>query len=444
MFGVLTEKMQGLFSKLSGKKTLSEDNIAEAVSEVRLALLEADVNYSVAKTLVKRLKEKAVGDAVTKSVTPGQQFIKIVHDELIELMGGGEAKLNLSGKPSVIMVCGLQGSGKTTHCAKLAKYVLKQKLCTKPMIAACDLQRPAAILQLQTLGEAIQVPVFTMSGEPDPVKVAKAALEKAKNEHFDLLIVDTAGRLHIDDDLMRQLEQIKAALNPNEILFVANAATGQDAVTVAAEFNNRIAIDGTILTMLDSNMRGGAAISIREVTGKPLKFEGIGEKMDDIQPFNPASMADRILGMGDTINLVRRAQEHFDEDQAKQLEKKMRTATFTYEDYLNQIQMVKKMGSLKSLLGMLPGMSAMKDFDFDEKGFHRVEAIIQSMTPAERAEKCELSVPRRKRIAKGSGTNLDEVNKLAKSFKQAKQFFKNMPNMKQMNKLMGGSYGAKN
>lgn len=444
MFGVLTEKMQGLFSKLSGKKTLSEDNIAEAVSEVRLALLEADVNYSVAKTLVKRLKEKAVGDAVTKSVTPGQQFIKIVHDELIELMGGGEAKLNLSGKPSVIMVCGLQGSGKTTHCAKLAKYVLKQKLCTKPMIAACDLQRPAAILQLQTLGEAIQVPVFTMSGEPDPVKVAKAALEKAKNEHFDLLIVDTAGRLHIDDDLMKQLEQIKAALNPNEILFVANAATGQDAVTVAAEFNNRIAIDGTILTMLDSNMRGGAAISIREVTGKPLKFEGIGEKMDDIQPFNPASMADRILGMGDTINLVRRAQEHFDEDQAKQLEKKMRTATFTYEDYLNQIQMVKKMGSLKSLLGMLPGMSAMKDFDFDEKGFHRVEAIIQSMTPAERAEKCELSVPRRKRIAKGSGTNLDEVNKLAKSFKQAKQFFKNMPNMKQMNKLMGGSYGAKN
>jgi signal recognition particle subunit SRP54 len=444
MFGALTEKMQGLFSKLSGKKTLSEDNIAEAVSEVRLALLEADVNYSVAKTLVKRLKEKALGDDVTKSVTPGQQFIKIVHDELIALMGGGEAKLNLSGKPSVLMVCGLQGSGKTTHCAKLAKYVLKQKLCTKPMIAACDLQRPAAILQLQTLGAAIQVPVFTIEGETDPVKIAKAALEKAKNEHFDLLIVDTAGRLHIDDDLMKQLEQIKAALNPHEILFVANAATGQDAVTVAAEFNKRIAIDGTILTMLDSNMRGGAAISIREVTGKPLKFEGVGEKMDDIQPFNPTSMADRILGMGDTINLVRRAQEHFDEDQAKQLEKKMRTATFTYEDYLNQIQMIKKMGSLKSLLGMLPGMSSLKDFDFDEKGFHRVEAIIQSMTPAERAEKCELSVPRRKRIAKGSGTNIDEVNKLAKSFKQAKQFFKNMPNMKQMNKLMGGSYGAKN
>ncbi len=289
------------------------------------------------------------------------------------------------------------------------------------------------------MGESIQVPVFTIAGESDPVKVAKAALEKAKKENFDLLIVDTAGRLHIDDDLMKQLEQIKSALTPNEILFVANAATGQDAVTVAAEFNKRIAIDGTILTMLDSNMRGGAAISIREVTGKPLKFEGIGEKMDDIQPFNPRSMADRILGMGDTINLVRRAQEHFDEDQAKQLEKKMRTATFTYEDYLNQIQMVKKMGSFKSLLGMLPGMSSMKDFDFDEKGFHRVEAIIQSMTPDERAERCELSVPRRKRIAKGSGTKIDDVNKLVKSFKQAKQFFKNMPNMKQLNKLMGGS-----
>jgi signal recognition particle subunit SRP54 len=439
MFGALTDKMQGLFSKLSGKKTLSEDNIAEAVSEVRLALLEADVNYGVAKTLVKRLKEKAVGDEVVKSVTPGQQFIKVVHDELIELMGGAEAKLNLTGKPSIIMVCGLQGSGKTTHCAKLAKYLLKQKECTKPLIAACDLQTPAAILQLQTLGESIQVPVFTIAGETDPVKVAKAALDKAKKEQFDLLIVDTAGRLHIDEELMKQLEEIKAALNPNEILFVANAATGQDAVTVAAEFNKRMEIDGTILTMLDSNMRGGAAISIREVTGKPLKFEGIGEKMDDIQPFNPRSMADRILGMGDTINLVRRAQEHFDEDKAKQLEKKMRTATFTYEDYLGQIQMVKKMGSFKSLLGMLPGMSALKDIDFDEKGFHQVEAIIQSMTPDERAEKCELSVPRRKRIAKGSGTKIDDINRLVKSFKQAKQFFKNMPNMKQLNKLMGGS-----
>jgi signal recognition particle subunit SRP54 len=439
MFGVLTEKMQGLFSKLSGKKTLSEDNIAEAVSEVRLALLEADVNYGVAKTLVKRLKEKAVGDEVVKSVTPGQQFIKVVHDELIELMGGAEAKLNLTGNPPIIMVCGLQGSGKTTHCAKLAKYLLKQKQCTKPLIAACDLQRPAAILQLQTLGESIHVPVFTIAGETDPVKVAKAALDKAKKEQFDLLIVDTAGRLHIDEELMKQLEEIKAALNPNEILFVANAATGQDAVTVAAEFNKRMEIDGTILTMLDSNMRGGAAISIREVTGKPLKFEGIGEKMDDIQPFNPRSMADRILGMGDTINLVRRAQEHFDEDKAKQLEKKMRTATFTYEDYLGQIQTVKKMGSFKSLLGMLPGMSAMKDFDFDEKEFHRVEAIIQSMTPDERTEKCELSVPRRKRIAKGSGTKIDDINRLVKSFKQAKQFFKNMPNMKQLNKLMGGS-----
>ncbi len=439
MFGALTEKMQGLFSKLGGRKTLSEDNIAEAVSEVRLALLEADVNYGVAKALVKRLKEKAVGDTVIKSVSPGQQFIKIVHDELAALMGGEEAKINLSGKPAVIMMCGLQGSGKTTHCAKIAKYLLKQKECQNPLIAACDLQRPAAIQQLQTLGAAINVPVFTLASETDPVKVAKAALEYARKGNHDVLIIDTAGRLHIDEDLMLQLEQIKEALKPSEILFVANAATGQDAVNVAAEFNKRIAIDGTILTMLDSNMRGGAAISIREVTGKPLKFEGIGEKMDDIQLFNPTSMADRILGMGDTINLVRRAQEHVNEDEAKQLEKKLRTATFTYEDYLSQIQMVKKMGSFKSLLGMLPGMSALKEIDLDEKQFHRVEAIIQSMTPNERAEKCELTVPRRKRIAKGSGTAIDDVNRLAKSFKQAKQFFKNMPNMNQMKKLMGGT-----
>lgn len=439
MLGVLTEKMHDLFSRLAGKKKLSEENIAEAVSEVRLALLEADVNYGVTKILVKRVKEKALGDEVVQSVSPGQQFIKIVHDELVELMGGTEQSLNLSQKPAVVMMCGLQGSGKTTHCAKLANYLRKNKEIRSPLLAACDLQRPAAIEQLQTLGRQIHVPVFTIPGETDPLKVARGALELAKREKNDLLIVDTAGRLHIDDELMQQLEQLKKILAPSEILFVANAATGQDAVTVAEEFNKRVEVTGTILTMLDSNMRGGAAISIREITGKPLKFEGIGEKIDDIQPFNPLSMADRILGMGDTINLVRKAQEHMDEEEAKKLEKKILNATFTFDDYMKQIQMVKKMGSFKSLMKMMPGMGAIKDFDFDDKEFLKVEAIIQSMTPGERQGKCDLSVPRRKRIANGSGTKIDDINRLVKSFKQAKQFFKNIPNMKNLEKLMGGS-----
>lgn len=441
MLGALTEKMQGMLAKIAGKSKLTEDNIAEAVSEVRLALLEADVNYGVAKVLVKRIKEKALGDAVLKSVTPGQQFIKIVHDELAALMGGGEADLNIKdGQPSVVMVCGLQGAGKTTHCAKLAKYLKKKGECKNPLLAACDLQRPAAVEQLKTLGAQIGVPVFSLTGETDPVKVAKEALKEARNQGHDLLIVDTAGRLHIDDELMQQLEKVKSILNPAEVLFVANATTGQDAVNAAAEFHKRVAITGSILTMLDGNTRGGAAISIREVTGQPLKFEGIGERVDDIQVFNPMSMADRILGMGDTINLVKKAQEHISEDEAKKLEKKMRTATFTYEDYLGQMQSVKKMGSIKALLGMLPGVgNALKGIDIDEKEFTRIEAIIQSMTLDERAEKCELSVPRRKRVAKGSGTDIDDVNKLVKSFKQAKQFCKNMPNMKQIEKMMGGS-----
>jgi signal recognition particle subunit SRP54 len=440
MLGQLTEKFQSVFSKLTGKKQLTEDNISEAVSEVRLALLEADVNYSVAKTFVKRVKEKAVGEALVKTVTPGQQFIKIIHDELMTLMGGEESELDLKKKPAVIMMCGLQGSGKTTHCAKLAKFLKKQGKCKSPLMAACDLQRPAAVDQLTTLGHQIGVPVFTIAGEKDPVKIAKEALAKAKAVGHDLLIVDTAGRLHIDEDLMTQLERIKAVLDPSEIIFVANATTGQDAVNVAAEFNKRVAVTGTILTMLDGNTRGGAAISIREVTGKPLKFEGIGEQVDDIQVFSPKSMADRILGMGDTINLVRKAKEHIDEKEAEKLEQKIRTATFTYQDYMGQIQMVKKMGSVKSLLSMLPGIgSKLPTMDFDDKELFKVEAIIQSMTPDERNEKCELVPSRRKRIAAGSGTKIEDINKLVKSFKQAKQFFKNMPNMKQLEKMMGGS-----
>lgn len=446
MLGTLTDKMHGLFTRLGGKKALTEENIAEAASEVRLALLEADVNYGVVKVLIKRIKEKAVGDALIKSVSAGQQFIKIVHDELIALMGGEEASLNLNGKsdseknnPAVIMMCGLQGAGKTTCCAKLARYLKNKKECARPLLAACDLQRPAAVEQLKILGAQIDTPVFYIQGEQDPVKVAEEALAKAKREGFDLLIVDTAGRLHVDEELMKQLQRIKSILKPSEVLFVANAATGQDAVTTAAEFHQKVAITGTILTMLDGNTRGGAAISIREVTGVPLKFEGIGEKLADLQLFNPASMADRILGMGDTINLVKKAKEHINEEDAKKLEHKMRTATFSYQDYLTQIQAVKKMGSLKGLLGMLPGMSSLKNFDFDEKDFFKVEAMIQSMTQGEREEKCELSVPRRRRVADGSGTHIDDVNKLVKSFKQAKQFFKNMPNMKQLEKMMGGS-----
>lgn len=438
MLGALTDKMRGLMSKLAGTKKLTEDNISEAVSEVRLALLEADVNYAVAKTLVKRVKEKALGDEVLKSVTPGQQFIKIVHDELVALMGGGESDLKLEGNPAVIMMCGLQGAGKTTHSVKIARFLKKKGLSKNPLLAACDLQRPAAVEQLITLGGQIGVPVFTMTGEKDPVKVAKQALERAKNEGHDVLIVDTAGRLHIDEELMTQLENIKKVLNPSEIIFVANATTGQDAVNSAAEFNQRMTVTGSILTMLDGNARGGAAISIREVTGKPLKFEGVGEKVDDLQVFNPASMAHRILGMGDTINLVKKAQEHISEDEAKRLEQKIRSATFTYDDYLKQIQSVKKMGSLKSLLGMLPGMNALKSLEIDEKEFFKIEAIIQSMTVGERIEKDELSVARRKRIAKGSGTEMEDINKLVKSFKQAKQFFKNMPNMKNLEKMMGG------
>jgi signal recognition particle subunit SRP54 len=439
MLGTLTSKLQETFTKLRGIKRLTEENISEAVNEVRMALLEADVNYGVTKTLVKRLKDVAVGEQLIKSVTPGQQFIKIVHDELVALMGAKEAELHLEGKPAVIMLCGLQGSGKTTHCAKLARYLKKKGLCKAPLLAACDLQRPAAIEQLKILGQQIDVPVFFLDGEKDPIRVAKEALKAAKEGQHDLLIVDTAGRLHIDDELMSQLEKVRSILNPSEVLFVANATTGQDAVNVAAEFNKRISVTGSILTMLDGNTRGGAAISIREVTGKPLKFEGIGEKVDDIQLFNPNSMADRILGMGDTINLVKKAQEHFDEDEAQKLEQKIRSATFTYEDYLRQLQTVKKMGSIKSLLGMLPGMSQLPTMDFDEKEFFKVEAMILSMTPDERAEKCELVNTRRKRIAQGSGTKIEDVNKLAKSFKQAKQFFKNMPNMKQLEKMLGGS-----
>jgi len=436
MFGAVTEKFQKLFSSLGSKKQLTEENIANAVSEVRLALLEADVSYSVASNFVKRVKEKALGEAVIKSVSPGQQFIKVVHDELVQLMGGEEVGFEPKGSLSVLMLCGLQGSGKTTHCAKLANYLIKKN--KKVLLAACDLQRPAAIEQLQILGRSIETPVFTVPQEKDPRQVAKLALEKARKEGFDVLIVDTAGRLHIDEELMQQLQQMKTLLSPQEIFFVASAATGQDAVKTAAEFDARIQITGSILTMLDGSARAGAALSIREVTGKPLIFEGIGEKIGDLQLFNPHSMADRILGMGDVINLVRKAEEHISEESNKDLEKKLRKANFTYEDYLKQMGMLKKMGPLKGLLKMLPGAPDLDMMEDSQEHFDQVEAIILSMTPAERQEKVEMEPSRRRRIAKGSGTSIDDVNRVVKGFKNLKHFLKDMPSMKQkMMKLTG-------
>lgn len=439
MFKNLTEKFHQIFSGLSGKKALSEENIAEAVREVRLALLDADVSYPIVSQFVRKVKEKALGEAVTKTVTPHEQFIKIVHEELVALMGTEEAQLNLKGNPAVWMLCGLQGSGKTTQSAKLAAFLMKKEFNKRPLLVACDLQRPAAVEQLKQLGAQIGVPVFVLEGEKNPVKVAKAAFAHAKENGFDLLILDTAGRLHLDEPLMRELEEIKEAVSPQEILFVANGSIGQEAAKTAAEFDKRLAVTGTILTMLDGSARAGAALSIREMTGKPLKFEGIGEKIGDLQPFNPESMADRILGMGDVINLVRKAEEHFDEEESKKLEKKLKKASFTYDDYLKQMGMMKKMGPLKSLMKMLPGVEEMMgevDLEQSENEFRRIEAIISSMTPEERQEKVDLVPSRRRRLAQGSGTTIDEVNRMAKDFKRLKQLGKEMPNlMKKENSL---------
>ncbi len=427
MFDTVASKFRQLFTSLAGKKKLTEDNIADAVREVRLALLDADVNFGVVSTLVKRIKEKGLGEAVLKSVTPGQQFIKIVHEELVELMGREEAALELKGTPSVILLCGLQGSGKTTQTAKLAAFVSKKQSNKKILVAACDLQRPAAVEQLRLLCEQIQIELFAIAGEKNPLKVAEGALNKARKEAFDVLIVDTAGRLHVDEELMQELAQMKTILQPQEILFVASANTGQDAVKTAQEFDRRLSITGTILTMLDGSSRAGAALSILEVTKKPLKFEGIGEKIGDFQLFNPRSMADRILGMGDVINLVRRAEELTDENETKKMEEKLRKASFTYDDYLKQMGMMKKMGSFKSLLKMLPGVPDLDQMEFSEKEFQKTEAMILSMTPAEREEKVELIPSRRVRIARGSGTHIDDVNRMAKGFKNLKKFCKNMP-----------------
>ncbi len=429
MFESVTEKFRALFSHLASAKKLTEENVQEAAREVRLALLEADVSYSIVSGLIQKIKEKAIGENIVGSITPGQQFIKIVHDELATLMGSEPASLDLKEKPSVIMLCGLQGAGKTTHAAKLAHFLQRKK--EKILLAACDLQRPAAIEQLCQLGASIGVEVFSIPGEKNAEKVAKKAKQKAVDEKFDVLIVDTAGRLHLDAELMQELKEIKESILPHEILFVANATMGQDAIRTAATFDAEIAITGSILTMLDGNCRAGAALTIREVTKKPLKFEGIGEKIEDLQIFHPSSMADRILGMGDVINLVRKAEEAFDETEGKKMEDKLRKASFTYNDYLRQMGMMKKMGSFKNVLKMVPGLSSMmggegRDFEMSDKEFQKMESMILSMNMEEREEKVELSHARRRRIASGSGVKLDEVNRFVKGFKKMKQLVKSL------------------
>lgn len=437
MFGSLTEKLTKIFSSLSGQKTLSEDNVADAVREVRLALLDADVNYQVVKNFIKRVKDKAVGDAVLKSVTPAQQFVKVVHEELVSLMGSGEAELNLKESFSTLMLVGLQGVGKTTHAAKLAHLLKKKEHKKNPLLIACDLKRPAAIAQLKSLAHDIQVPVFALEGEKDPVKVAKAGVQYAKEKGFNLCILDTAGRLHIDEELMRELKRLQEAVQPQETLFVASATSGQDAVRTATDFSHHLSISGVVLTMLDSEARSGAALSLLEVLGKPIKFEGIGEKIEDLQLFNARSMADRILGMGDTINLVKKVEEHISAEEAKSLEEKVLKATFTFEDYLKQMQAVKKMGSLGKIMKMMPGMDKLGSFDLDasEKEFGKVESIILSMTPKERKTQDDLSLGRIKRIAKGSGTDMADVNKLRKSFQRSKELLKKAPTKKMLERF---------
>ncbi len=434
MFDTLTDKLQGVFASIRGKRNLTEENVKAAVSEVRMALLDADVNYGVIKNFLARVKEKALGETVLKAVRPGEQFIQILHDSLVDLMGSRVVELQWNRRPTFLMVCGLQGSGKTTFCAKLA-CLLKDK---KVLLVACDRQRPAAIEQLKVLAGKVGCSIFSGEGEMNPLKVAEEALGVVRKGDYDVVIFDTAGRLHVDEELMKELESLKKKITPHYVLFVANAMIGQDAANVARQFHEKMAFDGTVLTMLDAESRGGAALSIVEVTGKPLLFEGVGEKLEDLQPFHPRSMADRILGMGDTINLVRKARDLVSEKEAADLEEKIRKVSFTYEDFLKQFGMVKKMGSLKSILKMIPGASALKDLPLDEEEMMKNEAIILSMTPEERREKKELIMPRRRRIAKGSGTTLDEVNRLIKNFNRTKQMMKTMPKGKKLENLLGG------
>jgi len=435
MFDNLSERLERSFKILKGEGKITEINVAETLKDVRKALLDADVNYKVAKTFTDTVKEKALGQNVLTAVKPSQLMVKIVHDELTELMGGETVDVNLKGAPAVILMSGLQGSGKTTFSGKLAK-MLKSKRNKNPMLVACDVYRPAAIEQLHVLGEQIGVPVYSEIDSKDPVKIAQNAIIEARSKGYDLVIVDTAGRLAVDEQMMNEIAAIKDAIKPDEILFVVDSMTGQDAVNTAKEFNDRLDFNGVVLTKLDGDTRGGAALSIRSVVNKPIKFVGTGEKMEAVDQFHPARMADRILGMGDIVSLVERAQEQYDEEEAKRLQKKISKNQFDFNDFLSQIAQIKKMGNLKDLASMIPGVGkAIKDIDIDDNAFKSIEAIIYSMTPDERNNPEIINGSRRARIAKGSGTNIQEVNRLMKQFDQTRKMMKMVTSSK-MGKMM--------
>lgn len=423
MFENLTDKLEKSFKILKGEGRITEVNVAETLKEIRRALLDADVNFKIAKSFTDTVKEKALGMEVLKSVRPGQMLVKIVHDELAILMGGEKVELKLKNNPSVILMAGLQGSGKTTFSAKLANF-LKNKKGRQVLLVACDVYRPAAIEQLKVLGQQIQVPVYTEE-EKNPVKIAQNALKEAKLKGYNTVIIDTAGRLSIDEEMMQEIANIKKAIDPEEILFVVDSMTGQDAVNTAKEFNDRLDFDGVVLTKLDGDARGGAALSIKAVVNKPIKFIGTGEKMEAIDIFYPERMADRILGMGDVVSLVERAQEQFNEEEARKLQKKIAKNQFNFNDFFQQIQQIKKMGNLKELASFIPGMGKMmKDIDIDDDAFKSIEAIIQSMTPEERDNPTLINGSRRKRIAMGSGTTIQDVNRLLKQFEETRKLMK--------------------
>lgn len=446
MFENLSDRLERSFKILKGEGKITEINVAETLKDVRRALLDADVNYKVAKTFTDTVKKKALGMNVLTAVKPSQLMVKIVHDELAELMGGEAAELNLNGRPSIILMSGLQGSGKTTFSGKLAN-MLKNKQHKNPLLVACDVYRPAAIEQLKVVGEQIGVPVYSEPESKDVVSIANNAIREAKAKSYDVVIVDTAGRLAVDEEMMNEIETLKNAINPNETLFVVDSMTGQDAVNTAKEFNDRLDFDGVVLTKLDGDTRGGAALSIRTVVTKPIKFVGTGEKMEAIDAFHPSRMADRILGMGDIVSLVERAQEQFDEEEARRLQKKIQKNKFDFNDFLGQIEQIKKMGNLKDLAAMIPGVGkAIKDVDIDDNAFKGIEAIIKSMTPKERTNPEILNQSRRMRIAKGSGTNIQEVNRLIKQFDQTRKMMKmvtgtNMAKMAGMMSKMKGMPG---
>jgi signal recognition particle subunit SRP54 len=435
MFENLTDRLERSFKILKGEGRISEINVAETLKEVRRALLDADVNFRIAKTFTETVKQKALGADVLKSLKPGDLMVKIVHDELAALMGGDMSEINLKGNPSVILMAGLQGSGKTTFAAKLANY-LKTKKGKNPLLVACDIYRPAAVEQLRVLGEQIGVKVYAEEGNTKPEKIAKEGVKYAETYGFNVVIVDTAGRLAIDEQMMDEIATIKSTVKPHEILFVVDSMTGQDAVNTAREFNNRLDFDGVVLTKLDGDTRGGAALSIKSEVAKPIKFVGTGEKMEAIDLFYPKRMADRILGMGDIVTLVEKAQEQFDEAQAREMQRKIAKNQFNFDDFLSQIKQIKKMGNLKDLASMIPGVGkALKNLDIDDDAFKHIEAIIYSMTPAERRDPALINGSRRKRIAAGSGTDLMEVNRLLKQFDETRKMMRNITtgqNMKAM------------